>query len=200
MSETLDLIHTTIQKEIKSLTKINCSIPPEYETVVSTLKKINGKVIFMGIGKSGHIGKKLASTFSSTGTPAFFIHASESMHGDLGMIEKNDVVILISNSGETSEILAPLDSIKLIGTTTIAMTGNSNSTLAKKCDFLIPVHVEYEADSLNLAPTSSSTACLVVGDALACTLSSLKGFTKKDFAVFHPGGSLGKKLLSDKNI
>ncbi len=192
------LVSGFMENEIDSLKDIHDNITDQYDTIVEQLLHIKGKLIFMGVGKSGLIGRKLAATFSSTGTPSFFVHATESVHGDLGMIDKNDTVILISNSGETKEILAPLKSLNIIGVHTIAFTGNENSSLAKSCDSTLIIHVDKEADKLNLAPTNSSTAVLVVGDALACTISELKDFTKDDFAIFHPGGALGKKLLAEK--
>ncbi|MQS75153.1 KpsF/GutQ family sugar-phosphate isomerase [Companilactobacillus halodurans] len=192
------LIHNFIGEEIAALNNVNEKSENEFDPIVDELLNIKGKLIFMGVGKSGLIGRKLAATFSSTGTPSFFVHATESVHGDLGMIEENDTVILISNSGETKEIIAPIKSLNTIGSKTIAFTGNPESTLAKLCDLTLTIHVNKEADKLNLAPTNSSTAVLVVGDAIACTLSELKGFSKDDFATFHPGGALGKKLLSTK--
>lgn len=195
-----ELIHGFMQSEICSLQEINDNISGNYDSIIKTLLNIDGKLIFMGVGKSGLIGRKLAATFSSTGTSSFFVHATESVHGDLGMIQENDKVILISNSGETKEILAPIPSIKRIGAELIAFTGQNNSSLANQCDQILTIPVDHEADKLNLAPTNSSTAVLVVGDAIACTLSELKGFTKDNFATFHPGGSLGKKLLKSQSI
>jgi arabinose-5-phosphate isomerase len=154
-----------------------------------------GRVIVIGMGKSGHIGGKIAATLASTGTPAFFVHPGEASHGDLGMITSNDVVLTISNSGETSEVLAIIPVIKRIGAKLISMTGNTDSTLAKLADTHICIKVSTEACPLGLAPTSSTTATLVMGDALAVALLNARDFTADDFALSHPGGSLGKRLL-----
>ena len=143
---------------------------------------------------------KLAATFASLGTPAIFVHATEAMHGDMGMITSEDLVILISNSGETKETLAPLPSLKRIGAATVAFTGQDDSHLAQACESVLTIPVTHEADDLGLAPTSSSTAALMVGDALACTISRLKGFTASDFALYHPGGALGQKLLKQGSL
>ncbi|WP_025024680.1 KpsF/GutQ family sugar-phosphate isomerase [Companilactobacillus nodensis] len=195
------LVHGFMQSEIDALQEIDSSVTDNnYNDVIDTLLNIDGKLIFMGVGKSGLIGRKLAATFSSTGTPSFFVHATESVHGDLGMIQKNDTVVLISNSGETKEILAPIPSLKRIGTKLIAFTGKDTSSLAKQCDLTLVIPIDHEADKLNLAPTNSSTGVLVVGDSIACTVSELKGFTKENFATFHPGGALGKKLLKSQSV
>ncbi|REL25651.1 KpsF/GutQ family sugar-phosphate isomerase [Thalassotalea euphylliae] len=154
-----------------------------------------GKVVVVGMGKSGHIGGKIAATLASTGTPAFFVHPGEASHGDLGMISEKDVVLAISNSGETGELLAIIPVIKRIGTPLIAMTGNPQSTLATLAEHHVCVKVEQEACPLGLAPTSSTTATLVMGDAIAVALLNARGFTADDFALSHPGGSLGKRLL-----
>ncbi len=154
-----------------------------------------GRVIVIGMGKSGHVGGKIAATFASTGTPAFFVHPGEASHGDLGMVTSQDVVLAISNSGETNEVLAIMPVIKRIGATMVAMSGNENSTLAKLADVHICIKVPQEACPLGLAPTSSTTATLVMGDALAVALLNARGFTADDFALSHPGGSLGKRLL-----
>lgn len=153
------------------------------------------RVVVLGMGKSGHIAGKIAATLASTGTPAFFVHPGEASHGDMGMITKHDVVLALSNSGETPEIITILPLIKRLGLPFIALTGNENSTIAKAADVNLNVGVEKEACPLGLAPTSSSTASLVMGDALAIALLEAKGFTVDDFALAHPGGSLGKKLL-----
>ncbi|MQS76723.1 KpsF/GutQ family sugar-phosphate isomerase [Companilactobacillus halodurans] len=168
-----------------------------YLKIVNKISNLSGHLIFMGVGKSGHIGEKLAATFSSTGTPSFFVHATEAMHGDLGMITKSDLVVMISNSGETKEALAPISAIHKIGTEVIGITKKLDSNLAKISDFVLIVPVDGEADKFNLAPTKSSTAVLAVGDSLAITVSELNSFKEKDFAMFHPGGALGKKLFDD---
>lgn len=152
--------------------------------------------MFIGVGKSGIIAKKLAATFASTGTPSFFVHGTEALHGDLGMIAREDVVILLSNSGETAEILATLPSLKKMGNFLVALTRSHRSSLATQCDLSVEIPVKNEADALGLAPSSSSTAVLVVGDALALALSEMKQFTQADFGLFHPGGALGIKANS----
>lgn len=154
-----------------------------------------GHVVVIGMGKSGLIGKKISATFASTGTPAFFLHPSEGIHGDLGMVAKTDVAIAISNSGETEEILRILPSIKRMNLKLITMTGNMASTLARKSDVVLDLSIREEACPLGLAPTASTTAALAMGDALAVALLQKKGFQKEDFASFHPGGSLGRNLL-----
>jgi len=154
-----------------------------------------GRVVVVGMGKSGHIGGKIAATLASTGTPAFFVHPGEASHGDLGMITATDVVLAISNSGETSEILTILPLIKRMDVKLIAFTGNRQSTLARQADVVIDIGVDKEACPLNLAPTSSTTVTLVMGDALAVALLESRGFTEEDFARSHPGGALGKRLL-----
>lgn len=190
-------IGNVMQEEMKAIKNVYENLDENYVKAIMLIHECKGKVIFTGVGKSGHIGEKLAATFASTGTPAFFVHSTEALHGDLGMIEENDVVIAISNSGETKEVLSIIPSIKYIGSKIISITGNRESSLAKESDIALEAKVPYEADPLNLAPTSSSTVVLVVGDALAITLSGLKGFKKENFAVFHPGGSLGKRLFEE---
>jgi arabinose-5-phosphate isomerase len=154
-----------------------------------------GKVIVCGMGKSGHIGHKISATLASTGTPAFFMHPAEANHGDLGMLTQQDILLAISNSGETAELLALIPVVKRMGVPIIAMTSNPKSTLGKYADINLCIKVEQEACSLGLAPTSSTTATLVMGDALAVALLDARGFTSEDFALSHPGGSLGRKLL-----
>ncbi|RUO75915.1 KpsF/GutQ family sugar-phosphate isomerase [Idiomarina seosinensis] len=170
-------------------------IDEQFNRACQAMFDCNGRVIVIGMGKSGHIGGKIAATLASTGTPAFFVHPGEASHGDLGMVTANDVVIGISNSGETAEILNILPVIKRLGITLIAMTGNAESTLAKLADIHVSIRVEQEACPLGLAPTASTTATLVMGDALAVALLKARGFTADDFALSHPGGSLGKRLL-----
>ena len=159
----------------------------------------SGRVIVIGMGKSGHVGNKIAATLASTGTPAFFVHPGEASHGDLGMITENDSVMLISNSGETHEIVSIIPVIKRIGAPMIAMTGNPQSSMATLADAHICIKVSQEACPLGLAPTASTTATLAMGDALAVALLEAKGFTADDFALSHPGGSLGKRLLLTLN-
>ncbi|WP_332239105.1 KpsF/GutQ family sugar-phosphate isomerase [Sporolactobacillus sp. KGMB 08714] len=190
------LIKKVMNSEIDALQNVEKNIDPSFNTIVDAVLHCEGKIVFMGVGKSGHIGKKLAATFASTGTPSFFVHGTEAIHGDLGMVEKKDLVIAISNSGETQEVLAPIPSLRRIGSKIIALTGNKNSTLAKASDLVLMVKVNHEADDFNLAPSNSSTAALVVGDAIGLTVSHLKGFQEKNFANFHPGGALGRRLLN----
>lgn len=167
-----------------------------FARAVELILACRGRVVVSGVGKSGHIGRKVAATLASTGTPAFFVHAAEAAHGDLGMITKDDVVIGISYSGETGELLTIVPVIKREGTPLITITGNPTSTLAKNADVNLDVHVTSEACPLNLAPTTSTTATLAMGDALAIAAMHAKGFTKEDFARSHPGGALGRRLLT----
>lgn len=159
------------------------------------LLQCQGRIVVTGVGKSGHIGRKIAATFASTGSPAFFVHAGEASHGDMGMITSRDVVVAISYSGESVEVITLLPIIKRLCTPLISITGNPKSTLARAANVNLNVSVEKEACPLGLAPTSSTTATLVMGDALAIALLEVRGFTAKDFALSHPGGSLGRKLL-----
>lgn len=193
-NEIIDLLKNVINRESQSLVKLADSIDESYVDAVDILKNTAGKVVITGVGKSGHIGKKLAATFASTGTPAFFMHSTEGVHGDLGMITKEDTVILISNSGETNEVLSLLPTIKEIDAKMISITSKKDSTLGKNVDVSLEYNYLEEADHLQLAPTTSSTMTLVIGDALAVTLSQLKDFKKEDFHLYHPGGSLGAQL------
>lgn len=181
--------------EIESLKKVRDSIGEEFIESIESIMNCKGKVIVTGMGKSGHIARKMAATFASLGTSSFFLHPGEALHGDLGMIENNDLVIGISYSGESQEINNILPNIKIIGAKVIGITGNSNSTLAKNSDILLDFPKFEEACALKLAPTSSTTASMVMGDALAVIASKLKNFQEYDFALFHPSGALGKKLL-----
>ena len=180
------------QQAIKDLLQY---IDDNFERACQFMFNCKGRVIVIGMGKSGHIGGKIAATLASTGTPAFFVHPGEASHGDLGMITSDDVVLTISNSGETGEVLAIIPVIKRIGVKLISMTGNPESTLAKLADTHVCIQVSEEACPLGLAPTSSTTATLVMGDAIAVALLNARGFTADDFALSHPGGSLGKRLL-----
>lgn len=166
-----------------------------FEEAVQLIENSRGRVVLTGMGKSGHIARKIAATMASTGTPAFFLHPAEGIHGDLGMVTADDVVVAYSNSGETAEVLNILPSLKRIGAKLIAVVGRTESTLARNADAVLNAGVAKEADSLGLAPTSSTTAALALGDALAVTLMERNHFTADNFAVFHPGGALGKKLL-----
>lgn len=170
-------------------------IDEHFKAAVEMIMACPGRTVITGMGKSGIIGRKMAATLASTGTPSFYLHPAEGIHGDLGMVTEGDVVIALSNSGETGEVLHILPSLRRIGAKLIAMVGNPNSTLAKNSDIVLNVSVTREACPLGLAPTSSTTAALAYGDALALALLSKRKFTASQFAVFHPGGSLGRKLL-----
>ncbi|MBC8215597.1 MAG: SIS domain-containing protein [Candidatus Marinimicrobia bacterium] len=183
-----------IQTEINALKELLSNLDDSFEKTVTLLGRCNGKIIVTGVGKSGIVGQKIAATLSSTGSRAVFLHASEAVHGDLGIIAENDVAIVISYSGETAEVLNVLAPIKRRGIPVVSITGSPESTLAKKGDVHLDIMVRKESDPLGLAPTSSKTATLVLGDALAIALSQAKNFTREEFHQFHPGGSLGKKL------
>ena len=168
----------------------------EFQAAVRLILDSRGRVVVSGIGKSGHIARKLAATFASTGTPAYFVHAAEAVHGDLGMITREDVLIAISNSGENDELLTIVPLVKRLGGKLIAITGNESSSLAQEADIHLDARVDQEACPLNLAPTASTTAALALGDALAVALLDARGFGAEDFARSHPGGALGRKLLT----
>jgi len=184
-----------IQIEAAAVAQLVQYIDADFNHACQMIFDSKGKTIVTGMGKSGHIGNKIAATLASTGTPAFFVHPGEASHGDLGMLSADDVVIAISNSGETAEVLTIMPVIKRLGIKLIAMTGNPQSTLAKLADAHLCVKVEQEACPLGLAPTASTTATLAMGDALAVALLDARGFSADDFALSHPGGSLGRKLL-----
>ena len=184
-----------IKAEISALNSLLKTIDDSFDNAVDLIVNCTGKIIVIGIGKSGHVGNKMAATFASLGTPAFFLHAGDAVHGDLGMIGNEDVCILVSYSGNSKELVEILKPIKRINSKTISITGKPDSTLAKQTDLHLDIGVRVEADPLGLAPTSSSTATLVLGDALAITVMENRGFKEKDFADRHPGGMLGKKLL-----
>lgn len=181
--------------EIEALQKTRDALDETYVQILDLITNCSGKVIVTGMGKPGHIAAKLAATFASLGTPAFRLHPAEAMHGDLGMVSPNDVVIAISFSGESDEIVRILPNIKLIGATLIALTGNPSSTLAKAADVVQVLPKFEEACYLGLAPTSSTTAALCYGDSLAVVASGVYGFKDENYAMFHPAGSLGKKLI-----
>ena len=184
-----------IELEAKALASLAKHVDDQFTRACEIILAGRGRVIVTGMGKSSHIGGKIAATLASTGTPAFFVHPGEASHGDLGMITPVDVVLAISNSGETAEILTILPIIKRLGVKLIALTGNTQSSLAKQADAVLYVGVEKEACPLNLAPTSSTTVTLAMGDALAVALFKSRGFTEEDFARAHPGGQLGRRLL-----
>jgi arabinose-5-phosphate isomerase len=184
-----------LRVEAQSLLDLAGRIDENFSRAVELLYHCKGKVVLMGMGKSGLVGRKIASTFASTGTPSFFLHPAEGLNGDFGMLAKEDLIISISNSGETRELLEVLPLIKRYGNRLITLTGNMTSTLAKSGDVNLDIHVKEEADPLGLAPTSSTTATLALGDALAVALMGKRDFKKEDFAILHPGGVLGKRLL-----
>ena len=184
-----------LRMEAEAILELVPRVDANFAEAISLILKCPGRTVITGMGKSGIIGRKMAATFASTGTPSFYLHPAEGIHGDLGMVTASDVVIALSNSGETGEILNILPSLRRIGAKIIAMVGNANSTLAKNADVVLDVGVEKEACPLGLAPTSSTTAALAYGDAIALALLQKRNFTASQFAVFHPGGSLGRKLL-----
>ena len=184
-----------IELEAAAVQQLLTRLGPEFDNACKLLLQTRGRVVVVGMGKSGHIGSKIAATLASTGTPAFFVHPGEASHGDLGMITPEDSVIAISNSGETGEILTILPIIKRMGVKMIALTGGLDSSLAKQADATLDVSVEKEACPLNLAPTSSTTVTLAMGDALAVALYRSRDFSPEDFARSHPGGQLGRRLL-----
>lgn len=181
--------------ERDALTSLIGRVNSDFEKVVCAICKIKGRVIVTGMGKPGFIAQKISATLSSTGTPSLYLHPAEALHGDLGRVTKDDLIVALSNSGETEEVVKLLPIVKKIGASLVAMTGNVSSTLGKFADYTIDVSVKREACSLGLAPTTSTTAMLAMGDALAVALLEKKGFKEKDFALFHPGGILGKRLI-----
>lgn len=194
MKETpaIEIGKSVINAEVLALTNLKNNINQSFQVAVDMIDKCEGHVIITGMGKSGHIGKKMAATFASTGTPAFFVHCSESLHGDLGMFQPRDLTIAISHSGMTEELVRGLLIIKEIGLKIISITSDENSHLAKLSDLVLLTGVQQEADPRGQAPTSSAIATLALGDALAIAVSELRGFTRKDFLRLHPGGTLGK--------
>ena len=188
-------------EEIRELEKLKNSIDASFDQVIDALYHCQGKVVMMGIGKTGIIAHKMAASFASTGTPSIFVNAAEAVHGDLGMINANDIAILVSNSGSTNEILNIIDPLHRLGCKIIAMTGNMDSPLAKRADYALSIHVDGEACPLGIAPTTSTTATLLMGDALMVCLMEMRQFKAEDFALYHPGGALGRKLLGRvKNV
>lgn len=182
-------------QEIQELEKLQNSIDANFDHVVEVLYHCQGKVVMMGIGKTGIIAHKMAASFASTGTPSIFVNAAEAVHGDLGMINANDVAILVSNSGSTNEILSIIDPLHRLGCTIIAMTGHMESPLAQRADYALSIHVDTEACPLGLAPTTSTTATLLMGDALMVCLMEMRQFKAENFALYHPGGALGRQLM-----
>ena len=188
-------------EEIRELEKLKNSIDDSFDEVIDALYHCQGKVVMMGIGKTGIIAHKMAASFASTGTPSIFVNAAEAVHGDLGMINANDIAILVSNSGSTNEILNIIDPLHRLGCKIVAMTGNMDSPLAKRADYALSIHVDEEVCPLGVAPTTSTTATLLMGDALMVCLMEMRRFKAEDFALYHPGGALGRKLLGRvKNV
>lgn len=181
--------------EIRELEKLRDTIDTSFNQVIEVLHACQGKVVMMGIGKTGIIAHKMAASFASTGTPSIFVNAAEAVHGDLGMLSANDVAILVSNSGATNEIINIIDPLRRLGCTIVAMTGNLDSPLAQRADYALSIHVDTEACPLGLAPTTSTTATLLMGDALMVCLMEMRKFKAENFALYHPGGALGRKLL-----
>ncbi len=201
MSQSLKIEHIDIAKEVltieaQALLNTAEQLGENFSLSVECLLGCQGRVILMGLGKSGLIARKIAATFASTGTPAFFVHATEAAHGDLGMITAEDVIIVLSNSGETAEILSILPAVRRKGAKLIALTGQANSSLSRASDIVLDGSTQKEACPLNLAPTASTTVALALGDALAVAILKARGFSENDFALSHPGGSLGKRLLT----
>ena len=191
----LRLAAQTFEIEARALNALAARQGAGFAGAVRAMLECGGRVVVMGMGKSGHVGRKIAATLASTGTPAFFVHPAEASHGDLGMVMSGDVVLAISNSGESDELAAILPAMRRIGVTLVGMTGNADSTLARHADLVISSAVDQEACPLNLAPTASTAAQMALGDALAVALLDARGFKEEDFARSHPGGSLGRKLL-----
>jgi arabinose-5-phosphate isomerase len=196
----LETARRVLRIEAEALAELQKRLDGRFERAVELLLACKGRVVVTGMGKSGLIGRKIAATFSSTGTPSVFLHPAEALHGDLGMLMREDVVLAVSYGGETEEIAALLETIKRLGLRMVALTGNTRSTIAAASDVAIDVSVKEEACSLNLAPTASTTATMAMGDALAIALLDRRGFSSGDFAALHPGGRLGKKLLRAEDL
>ncbi|KUG28820.1 arabinose 5-phosphate isomerase [hydrocarbon metagenome] len=194
-TDILGTVREALAIEIDALRTMHARLDGRVEEAVRFLLEATGRVIFTGMGKAGHVARKLAATFSSTGTPAIFLHPGEAYHGDLGVIGRSDVAVILSNSGETEEILKLLPPLRRFRVRIIALTGNVHSTLGTNSDVVLDTGVAREACPLNCAPTASTITAMALGDALACALVKAKGFRREDFAMFHPGGSLGSRLL-----
>jgi arabinose-5-phosphate isomerase len=195
-SAALAMAREVLEIEAKAISDLIGKLDQRFTQAVELILNCRGRVVVSGIGKSGHIARKIASTLASTGTPAFFVHPAEASHGDLGMVTREDMMIALSNSGESEELLAIIPLLKRQGAKLIALTGNAQSTLARESDVHIYAGAEKEACPLNLAPTASTTAALALGDALALALMQARGFTRDEFAASHPGGALGRRLLT----
>ncbi len=196
MQKSNEIAVTVLEEEATSILDLSKNINSEFEKAIKLIMRRKGRLLIIGVGKSGHVGRKMAATFASTGQPSIFIHATEAAHGDLGMLMKDDICLLISNSGTTEEVLKTIPGIKRLGLPMIALTSNSYSKLAKLSDIVLNTGVKKEACPLNLAPTTSTTVTMAYGDALAITLLTLRGFNKEQFAMLHPEGRLGKRLLT----
>lgn len=196
-SEIITNIKNKLMEESEAVSQASRYIDDAFYEAVRAILECKGKVVITGVGKSGHVGKKIAASLSCLGTSSFFMHADEALHGDVGMVDDRDLVILISNGGKTDEVLKMIPSLNLLGPKKIAITGSHDSPLAKLCDISLCVKVDREIDHLNLAPTASALAVLAVGDAIAVTVAELKNFDRKSFAVRHPMGSLGRQLLKE---
>ncbi|WGE90157.1 KpsF/GutQ family sugar-phosphate isomerase [Actinobacillus arthritidis] len=192
----LECAKETLSLYTQAISQLNQRLDSTFNQVIEMILNCEGRVVVAGIGKSGLVGQKMVATFASTGTPSFYLHPTEAFHGDLGMLKPIDVVILISNSGETDDVIKLLPSLKRFGNKIIAMTGNPHSTLAQHANLILNISVEREACPNNLAPTTSTLVTMALGDALAIALINARGFKAEDFARFHPGGSLGRKLLN----
>lgn len=195
MDNILDIAKRVLKIEAEAVSALTEKINSDFERAVEIIYNSKGRVVVTGMGKSGLVGKKIAATLSSTGTPAFFMHPAEASHGDLGMVTSDDVIIAISNSGETDELINLIPFLKRFNVSLISMTGNPDSTLSKTADVTLDVSVKEEACPMGIVPTASTTATMAMGDALAVALLIKRGFKEEDFAFFHPGGSLGKKLF-----
>jgi arabinose-5-phosphate isomerase len=195
MDHILDIAKKVLRTEADAVLALTEKLDSSFEKAVEMIYRSKGRVVVSGMGKSGLVGKKIAATLASTGTPAFFLHPAEASHGDLGMVTSDDVIITISNSGETDELVGLIPFLKRFNVGLIAMTGNPDSTLSKRADVHLDVSVKEEACPLGIVPTASTTATLAMGDALAVALLMQRGYKEEDFAFFHPGGSLGKKLF-----
>lgn len=194
-NDTLNTIKKVLMEESEAILAVSNSVSDEYVKLVDVCEKCEGKVIFTGMGKSGHVAKKISATMASLGTPSFFLHPGEAAHGDLGMVSRSDIVIMVSKSGETDELIQIINSLKIIGCYLVGLFCKKYSTLEGLCDMAIVLPLEREACINNLAPTISTTATMAVGDAVAIALSERKMFGKQNFALFHPRGTLGKQLL-----
>ncbi|MGM0420636.1 MAG: KpsF/GutQ family sugar-phosphate isomerase [Bacillota bacterium] len=196
LEEALVQARQVLQAEARAVSQLAADIDGSFTGMLAGLSASAGRVLLTGVGKSGLIARKIAATLASTGTPAYFVHAGEALHGDLGMVTGDDILLAVSNSGETEEIIRLIPAVKRIGASLYLITSSPDSTLAQQADLFLNTGVKQEACHLDLAPTSSTTAALALGDALAVSLSSLQGLTQEDFALYHPGGSLGRKLLT----